>query len=207
MKSVGNFVVYIDGRPVLVDAGVETYTRKTFGPDRYEIWTMQSAYHSLPTVNGVMQHPGRDFSAKDVAYKADEDAAELRLDIAGAYPETAGIVSWTRTVRLNRGKDVLVTDVYELKAVTGDLVLNLLTPCEVALEAGMITLKAASFGKGRLSGAAHIHYAADAFTARTDAVPITDERLGAVWGERLTRIVLQATAPDRTGSWTLRIAL
>ncbi len=29
-NDIGNFVVFIDGRPVLVDAGVETYTAKTF---------------------------------------------------------------------------------------------------------------------------------------------------------------------------------
>ena len=52
-NDVGNFVTYIDGKPVLVDVGVETYTRKTFSPQRYEIWTMQSGYHSLPTINGV----------------------------------------------------------------------------------------------------------------------------------------------------------
>ena len=205
-NDVGNFVVYIDGKPVLVDAGVEAYTRKTFGPNRYEIWTMQSAYHSLPTVNGVMQDPGRTFAAKNAVYTADEDAAELTLDIADAYPEAAGMVSWMRTVRLNRGQEVVVTDTYELKAVTGDLYLSLLTPCEAALDTpGSIVLKEAPFGEGRTSGAARIHYDADAFTARTEAVAITDERLGGVWGERLTRIVLQAKAPDRAGCWTLRI--
>ena len=205
-NDVGNFVVYIDGKPVLVDAGVEAYTRKTFGPNRYDIWTMQSAYHSLPTVNGVMQDPGKTFAAKDVAYKADDDAAELTLDIADAYPEAAGIVSWVRTVRLNRGKDVQVTDAYELKALTGDLYLSLLTPCEAALEApGSIALKGASFGKGRISGAAHIHYDAETFSATTEAVAITDGQLGSVWGERLTRIILQAVAPDSTDCWTLRI--
>src|SRR5207237_4974079 len=36
--------VALDGEPVLIDAGVGTYTRQTFSPRRYEIWTMQSAY-------------------------------------------------------------------------------------------------------------------------------------------------------------------
>ncbi len=42
-NDIGNFVVYRDGLPLLVDAGVEEYTAKTFGPNRYDIWTMQSA--------------------------------------------------------------------------------------------------------------------------------------------------------------------
>ena len=65
-NDVGNFVVFADGRPVLIDVGVETYTSKTFSAQRYEIWTMQSAYHNLPKVNGVMQREGREFRATDV---------------------------------------------------------------------------------------------------------------------------------------------
>ncbi len=41
-NDVGNVIVYRDGRPLLVDAGVGEYTAKTFSPQRYEIWTMQS---------------------------------------------------------------------------------------------------------------------------------------------------------------------
>ena len=84
-NDIGNFVVYRDGKPLLVDAGVETYTAKTFGPNRYDIWTMQSAYHSLlPTVDGVMQSPGREYAAADVSYRADDAVAELSLEMAGS---------------------------------------------------------------------------------------------------------------------------
>jgi hypothetical protein len=54
-NDIGHFVIYTNGQPVIIDAGVETYTRKTFSPQRYEIWTMQSAYHSLPLINGIQQ--------------------------------------------------------------------------------------------------------------------------------------------------------
>jgi hypothetical protein len=74
---------------MIVDVGVETYTRKTFSADRYEIWTMQSAYHSLPTIGGVMQAAGRSFAARDVRYQMDEESAQLSLDLAGAYPPEA----------------------------------------------------------------------------------------------------------------------
>src|SRR5206468_3377505 len=67
-NDVGNFIVYGDGKPVLIDLGVETYSAKTFSSQRYDIWTMQSAYHNLPTINGVMQAAGREFQAKDVSF-------------------------------------------------------------------------------------------------------------------------------------------
>jgi hypothetical protein len=36
-NDVGSFVVYLDGKPLLVDPGVETYNIKTFSPQRYEL--------------------------------------------------------------------------------------------------------------------------------------------------------------------------
>ena len=49
------FSLYIDETPVLIDAGVGTYTRQTFGDERYTIWTMQSLFHNLPEINGTQQ--------------------------------------------------------------------------------------------------------------------------------------------------------
>ncbi len=54
-NDVGNFIVFAGGQPVIIDVGVETYTAKTFSGSRYDIWTMQSAYHNLPTIGRVMQ--------------------------------------------------------------------------------------------------------------------------------------------------------
>ena len=45
-NDTGSITVYKDGRPFLIDIGVESYTQKTFSPQRYEIWTMQSVWHA-----------------------------------------------------------------------------------------------------------------------------------------------------------------
>ncbi len=100
-NDVGSFIVYIDGYPALIDVGVEAYSRKTFGRNRYDIWTMQSGFHNLPTINGVEQKAGRNFRAEDVRYEATDDFAQLSQNIAGAYPESAGIDRWDRTIRLS----------------------------------------------------------------------------------------------------------
>ncbi|MFN2155857.1 MAG: heparinase II/III family protein, partial [Anaerolineae bacterium] len=121
-NDVGNFIVYVDGKPLVVDAGVETYSRKTFSPQRYEIWTMQSAYHSLlPTVDGIMQAPGGEFAARSVEYAADDDGAQFSLDIAGAYPQEAGIKTWARTIDFQRGEQVEIVDLYELATPANEI--------------------------------------------------------------------------------------
>ena len=45
-NDVGSFVVYHNGKPILVDPGVGEYTSKTFSKERYTIWTMHSDYKS-----------------------------------------------------------------------------------------------------------------------------------------------------------------
>jgi hypothetical protein len=205
-NDVGNFIVYKDGRPVIIDAGVETYRAQTFSARRYEIWTMQSAYHNLPTVNGVMQAAGEVFAACDVAYTMDDAKAQLTLDIAGAYPEEAGLKTWRRTITLNRGKDVQIVDQYEASGVPETLTLSLLTPCNVVTaQPGKLVLEEAHLVGTRASGAAEVEYDADTFTVTTESVEIEDERLKPVWGDTLTRIMLAAINPSRKDNLIVRI--
>jgi hypothetical protein len=206
-NDVGNVVVYRDGEPVLIDAGVETYTRRTFSAQRYEIWTMQSAYHSLPTVNGVMQAPGEEFAARDAAFSTGDASAQFSLDIAGAYPPEAGIKSWKRTVILQRGAGVTITDTYDLTDATEDLTLSLLTPCKVDTSvAGKVMLSSAPLPDGRRSGSAELCYEDNKLTVAVEEIPIDDPRIGHVWGDRLYRILFQTKAPSQQGTWTLTIS-
>lgn len=202
-NDIGNFVVFIDGRPVLVDAGVETYTAKTFSDRRYEIWTMQSAYHNLlPTVDGVQQEPGARFAARNVAHSTDDANASLTLDIAGAYPPTAKLASWQRTVTLQRGEAITIVDAFVLTAPVQRIELSLLTPCAVAsIDDGQIVLAERTFGEGQSAGAAIVTYDAATFGVATATVPITDARMGPVWGDHLTRIILTAEQPPMQGEW------
>src|SRR5690606_39665769 len=40
-NDIGSFILYKEGKPLFIDAGVGTYTKKTFSNERYDIWTMQ----------------------------------------------------------------------------------------------------------------------------------------------------------------------
>lgn len=95
-NDVGNFLVYCDAKPVLLDVGCGTYTKDTFSPARYTIWTMQSDYHNLPVINGVAQMNGPDFRAG--RFEADGNAASVSF--AAAYPETAGVLNAVRNAEV-----------------------------------------------------------------------------------------------------------
>lgn len=206
-NDIGNVVVYIGGQPIIVDAGVEDYTAKTFGPNRYDIWTMQSAYHSLlPTIEGVMQSPGANFAAKDVQYYADDASAQLTLDIAAAYPPEANLASWVRVVKLERGQGVKITDSYVLADLVEDMMLSLLTPSEVTLLSdGQIEFKSRSIVGSRTSGQAILEYRSDTFTVEMIPVLIEDVRLKPIWGDQLNRIIFRVANPRQQASWTWRI--
>ncbi len=205
-NDIGQFVVYMDGLPVLIDAGVETYSVKTFSDQRYEIWTMQSGYHNLPTVNGVTQSPGEQFAARDVDYRVDDTGAIFRLDIAGAYPPEAEIQSWQRVIRLQRGQEVSVEDIYTLTQTPRSLRLNLLTPCTVNLDTpGSIQLDTRPLVHGRMAGKATLYYDADKFSAAVEPIAIEDALLRNAWGTALYRIVLTANAPLAQDRWMLHI--
>lgn len=207
-NDVGHFLVYADGEPVLVDAGVETYTRKTFSPHRYEIWTMQSQYHNLPTVNGVLQQAGPEFKAQQVGYAASDSRASLAIEMAGSYPAEAGLVSWFREITLERSGrgTVRIEDRYETRTVPRQLFFSLLTPCAVHIRpGGLLDLRSRKLAAGRVAGRARIQYDADRLRAKVETLRIDDPQLRSIWGPCLFRIVLRALRPAASDTFRLCI--
>ena len=95
-NDCGNFMVYYNGKPVIIDTGVGEYTKQTFSSDRYKLWFMQSGYHNLPSFGGVDQQDGRRFAASDIVF--DPVARAIRSELKNAYPKEAGIESYVRRV-------------------------------------------------------------------------------------------------------------
>ena len=201
-NDVGNFIVYANGQPVLIDVGVETYTAKTFSEKRYEIWTMQSAYHNLPTVGGIQQQAGGSFAAREVERLCDDEAASLSMDIAGAYPPEAGIRRWRRTVRLLRGAQARVEliDAFELENETRDVELSLMIPRRFQIQAEGALL---------VPGVPDIRIAFDgeALAAESERIPIEDERLRKDWGDEIYRVRFRPRAAVRRGEWRFTVAV
>lgn len=199
-NDVGSFIVALGGRPILVDAGVGTYTAQTFGPDRYGLWTMQSSWHNLPEVNGVPQRPGPEAYAADV--HADPDDPTLDLDLAPAYPAEAGIRSWRRVLRLERtppSARVTVQDTWQLDAPPRSLALHLLSAQPVIRTAE---------GTLRLGGpgpALALRYDPTAFDYALDVRDLDDPRLTTVWGPTLRRIRLTHRHPPASGTALLEM--
>ncbi|MGW4895718.1 heparinase II/III domain-containing protein, partial [Kitasatospora sp. NPDC004240] len=201
-NDVGSVIVALDGVPVVVDPGRPTYTARTFGPDRYDIWTMRSTWHSVPWIRDTAQAPGRQYAARDVRVRAGDDEAALTLDIAGAYPR-ADLVSWRREARLDRRDGrVAVSDTWTMRP----------SPEPLATRVHLILAGTVETGPGHAvvtaldgAGTVRITWEPADLPCSTTERRLDDPMLGDVWGERLTRLEIDVSPLGPVGSlrWTL----
>lgn len=144
-NDIGSCILYYNGSPVLIDAGVGTYTSKTFSSQRYSIWTMQSGYHNLPTINGVDQKNGQEFAAKNARFIDRGNQVRFLTDISNAYPKESGVKSWVRSYTLNRGKSFIIDDSWELASFIAPSTINLMTVCNVEVQKDALLLSCEGF--------------------------------------------------------------
>ncbi|MFN8348514.1 MAG: heparinase II/III family protein [Spirosomataceae bacterium] len=131
-NDVGDFLLYANGEPVIIDAGRGNYTARTFSSKRYELWFTQSQYHNLPIINGLGQVAGRSYEAAEVKSTVNDKESTLRMNIAPSYDKAAGIAAWNRTVKLNRAKNTVeITDDYVLNQKPNSLQQVFMTVCDV----------------------------------------------------------------------------
>ena len=192
-NDVGSFVLYRDGKPIVIDAGVETYTRFTFSDRRYDLWTMRSDHHNLPDINGYTQLPGREFEARDVRYEVSGKITEMSLNIAAAYPREAGVKSYRRTLRFNRDAGaVTVHDEYELIEAIRPLINYFLCFNEPDIgKPGEINL-----------GGVKMTYDASIFDVSVEEIALTDPKIRGDWQtDCLYRVVFTAKSMREKGAF------
>lgn len=200
-NDVGSFLMYYDGKPCLIDLGREEYVAKTFGSRRYEIWTMQSGFHNLPVINGVEQMQGADYKAKNTSFKATPKSASFSTDIAGAYPENAKVSRWIRSYTLNRGKNFIISDNYELtEKRDGVTSSNLITYCKVTkVKEGLLKLDGDGF-------TINLTYNPKTVTPKIEFIEVKDRSLRRYWTNGVTRIRMELANAGLKGSNTLVLA-
>ena len=176
-NDVGSLTLYKNGHPILVDIGVESYTQKTFSADRYSIWTLQSCYHNLPTIEGRDQHAGANYCARQVVTSMNQNGkSSISMELSGAYPLPAPACSYSRSVVLDKNVGcITLTD----RTDSQNVILNFIT-----YDKPQATGNTIQVGSARLtfSGAS---------LAAIEVLPITDQRLRIAWDHDLYRIRLR----------------
>ena len=193
-NDVGSFVLYHQGKPLLIDVGVETYTAKTFNKDRYDIWAMQSDYHNLPIINNTAQAHGKKFSAQNLSMKNNSSSLSFSLDICAAYPKEAQCKSWIRSFTMKRKHpELIIKDVVQYNQIKGHAIHNfMLALPPKLLKKGKVLLKQEN-GTQVL-----FYYPSDKFDYDVEEIVLEDKKLKNDWQQdKLYRLVLTSRNVDQ----------
>jgi hypothetical protein len=185
-NDAGSFSVFSDGKPIIIDIGVETYRKETFDiSKRYSIWTMRSSFHNVPIINGREQLPGHQYAATQLeswgteSFVTPADRTGLAMNLEQAYGTIDGLQSWTRSAQLDRANaQIQITDSWKGTDINPEIVLMLAQEPR--------TFTATSFSAG---GAVIGHTAG--WEATFEKIDVGDARLITVWGTAVYRAVIR----------------
>lgn len=202
-NDAGSFILYHNGKPLIIDVGVGTYTKKTFSKQRYDIWTMQSDYHNLPLINSRSQPYGKNYSITDPKFANRRNSLSFTVDLSGAYPDSSGCTLWQRTYNLKRGKypEFILNDVSFFKKTEGvtEEHFMLSMPPEIIKE-GIIKLKEVN------KSGVYMYFSKDDFEVSIETIKLRDDKLIDSWQQdKLYRLILKAKAISLKNDWTIKI--
>ncbi len=193
-NDVGCLVIFSNASPVIVDPGIGSYNNEYFGKTRYQRWYTNASYHSCPTVNGIDQVDGKARTSSDET--CDVDGRTVRMNIAGAYPAEAGILSLVRECSLTEGR-ITVTDTVKLER-EGEIAFHFTSYAKPEI---------ISEGKLLVADGRTLSYNKDLaleITAIENTKDFEDINVKSTWGvDNLYRITLTATAEEYTSVVTI----
>jgi len=197
-NDVGDFMIYFNNNPLIVDVGPGAYTARTFTEDRYKLWFNSSAYHNLPVINGYQQAEGVSHTALDVHYQSNDNLSSLRMNIASAYPAESGVKSWIREISLNKEGSVDIIDSYKLEKLSDSLTQSFMTVCPTEIQVpGKIAFNLPGEQK------VFLDYDSEQWNVqkqKIDLVTEEDQRFKTMWqGKDIWRVVLRSKQKAKEG--------
>jgi len=116
-NDVGSYVAVVGSEGVLLDAGGEVYTARTFSSRRYESTILNSWGHPVPVVAGELQRTGRDARGRVLRAEFTPLEDTFALDISSAY-EVKGLKRLERSFVYSRegAGSLVVTDEVEFES-------------------------------------------------------------------------------------------
>ena len=192
-NDIGNFIVYHQQKPVVIDLGRDTYTSQSFSNRRFELMNCRSAYHNVPMINGLEQKDGKQYRASLVSHRAMATESTIQMNLEKAYPQEAHVDVWHRTLTLDRERNrVKVTEQYQLDslAVENDEAATSGFDNSVVL---MVYGQPQELRPGKIhlqDGAVCLEYDAQSLLATIEKVKMADGIMKTQWHDNVYRIRL-----------------
>jgi hypothetical protein len=184
-NDVGQFIIFLDGQPGIIDIGVETYSRKTFSESRYDIWCIRSSGHNVPLVNGIEQSAGQEFHAKNVSFIEEETSRRLAMNLEDAYSEDAGLRTFCRefTFYDEHPAHIHIRDSFECVSAAPKISIPMYCMKDVfAIEPGKLNI--ATEPRQLI-----LIYNPDELHVAIETIVLQDPKLRTIWGNVLHKIV------------------
>ena len=195
-NDVGSFMVFYNGKPVLIDVGAGTYTK-----DYGKSWVISSAFHNmLPVVDGEVQQTGRKYSATNVSYASDSKQISFKQDISKTFTDSMGLNKWERTIMHVKGKSIIISDDYEFSTTKKSIMLPMMLVAlpDVSVPGKMIV---------KTSEDDHITIAYDPkkFEIDIEEIKLQDAKIAHTWGSTLYRAMFKMKNISKKGKYAFTI--
>ena len=191
-NDVGSFMVFYNGKPVLIDVGAGTYTK-----DYGKSWVISSAYHNmLPIVNGEVQLTGRKYAASAVSYTSDAQKNIFKQDISKTYNEDLGMRKWERTITHNKGKSIVIADNFDFSTTKDTIILPMMMVARPDITVpGKMVIKTGD------AESITISFDQQQFELTVEEIKIQDAKISHTWGSTLYRAQFRMKKGDSKGKF------
>jgi hypothetical protein len=195
-NDVGSFMVFYNGKPVLVDVGAGTYTK-----DYGKSWVISSAFHNmLPVIDDGVQQTGRKYSASNVSYVSDAQKKIFMQDISKTYNDSIGLNKWERTITHVKGKSIIISDDYEFSTTKKNIMLPMMLVAlpDISVPGKMVV---------KISEDDHITIVYDPkkFEIDIEEIKLQDSKIAHTWGNTLFRAKFKMKNIKQKGHYTFTI--
>ena len=195
-NDIGNIMIYKDGKPVIIDVGIGTYTKDTFGENRYtKVWTTNGYHHNIPVINGTAQKEGSKFTASDVKCILSEQADRFSLRLKNAYDIQDKIHDLIREAVLDRTKAMIViTDEFDFAEEMSFENIFMLQNKPKIVQHEAKKSKGEQETEILLPGCRFTVKTSQPVEFEVKEITLEDAALSGVWGERIYRLSVKQKA-------------
>jgi Heparinase II/III-like protein len=195
-NDTGSVWIYLDGEPILIDLGNRQYTFQSFNTHRFEQQSIQSAFHNLPTIDGIQQGNGSAYRAMEHKYDRGTVSA-LRFQYARAYPEETQLRSLIRLVQLDRTTaQIALEDSFEF-ATPKPIVWSFMTCRPPDVQGAKVVLAPRPQDHSR---AATMSFDRNAIRIQVETIQLDDPLQKVAWGDKVYRILATLNKPLARGT-------
>ena len=195
-NDVGSFMVFYNGKPILIDVGAGTYTK-----DYGKSWVISSAYHNmLPIVNGAVQLTGRKYAASNVSFTSDAQKVIFKQDISKTYNEELGLRKWERTITHNKGKSIVIADNFDFSSTRDSIILPMML-----VSRPDITVPGKMLVKTGDAESVAISFDHQQFELTIEEIKLQDAKVSHTWGGTIYRAQFRMKNATSKGKYQFTI--